>query len=74
MAGILNKLFILGADEEQSNGTSFIRHLASSGVDVYSCIAGACGALFGIKNGGSSEQVARMLRSINDVKNIQSYL
>ena len=71
---ILNQMFILGADEDQNVGTSFMRHLASSGVDVYSCVAGACGALYGIKNGGASQQAIQMLRQIGDPKNVSSFL
>jgi citrate synthase len=45
----LDVLFILHAEHELNCSTSFIRHLASSGVDVYSCIAGASAALYGPK-------------------------
>lgn len=75
LVAIMNTMFILGADEDQNVGTSFVRHLASSGVDVYSCIAGACGALYGIKNGGASQAVTKMLREdIGELKNIPTFL
>jgi citrate synthase len=45
----LDVLFILHAEHELNCSTAFMRHLASSGVDVYSCIAGAAAALYGPK-------------------------
>ena len=44
--------------------TSFIRHITSSGVDVYTAIAMAAGALYGPKHGGANEAVIRMLEAI----------
>ena len=41
--------------------TSFIRHISSSGVDVYTAVAMAAGALYGPKHGGANEAVIRML-------------
>lgn len=37
------------------------RHLNSSGVDIYTVIAGGAGALYGPKHGGANEAVLRML-------------
>lgn len=54
-------LFILHAEHELNCSTSAVRHLASSGVDVYSSIAGAAAALYGPKHGGANEAVLRML-------------
>ena len=42
--------------------TSAARHLASSGVDVYTVVAGAVGALYGPLHGGANEAVLRMLQ------------
>lgn len=66
----LDVLFILHADHELNCSTASMRHLASSGVDVYSCIAGSASALYGPKHGGANEAVLRMLEKIGDVKNI----
>lgn len=43
----LDILFILHAEHEMNCSTSFVRHLASSGVDVYTAIAGSAAALYG---------------------------
>jgi len=51
----------LHAEHELNCSTSAVRHLASSGVDVYSSIAGAAAALYGPKHGGANEAVLRML-------------
>ena len=44
----LDVLFIIHAEHELNCSTAAVRHLASSGVDIYSCIAGAGAALYGI--------------------------
>lgn len=61
LAKALDILFILHAEHELNCSTAFVRHLASSGVDIYSTIAGASAALYGPKHGGANEAVLRML-------------
>lgn len=70
----LNILFILHADHEQNCSTSAVRHLASSGVDIYSCIAGGIGALYGPLHGGANEAVLRMLEEIGRAENIPTFI
>lgn len=41
----LDLLFILHAEHELNCSTAAMRHLVSSGVDVYTALAGAMGAL-----------------------------
>jgi citrate synthase len=74
LAEALNVLFILHADHELNCSTAAMRHLASSGVDVYSATSGACAALYGPSHGGANEAVLRMLESIGDVSNIPQFL
>ena len=50
------------------------RHLASSGVDVYTAVSGAIGALYGPLHGGANEAVLRMLERIGKVENIPKFL
>jgi len=66
----LDILFILHAEHELNCSTAAVRHLSSSGVDVYTCVAGAAAALYGPKHGGANEAVLRMLEKIGDKKNI----
>lgn len=70
----LDVLFILHADHELNCSTASMRHLASSGVDVYSCVAGAVAALYGPRHGGANEAVLRMLESIGSVENIPKFI
>ena len=70
----LNILFILHADHEQNCSTASVRHLTSSGVDVYSAIAGGIAALYGPSHGGANEAVIRMLEEIGTVENIPEFI
>lgn len=70
----IDTLLVLHAEHELNCSTSAMRHLASSNVDVYTAISGACGALYGPRHGGANEAVLRMLASIGDVKNIDSFI
>lgn len=70
----LDILFILHAEHELNCSTSSVRHLASSGVDIYSCIAGGVAALYGPKHGGANEAVLRMLEGIGKKENIAKYI
>ena len=70
----LDILFILHAEHELNCSTSCVRHLASSGVDIYSCIAGGVSALYGPKHGGANEAVLRMLEEIKTKDNIPSFI
>lgn len=54
--------------------TSFIRHITSSGVDLYTAIAMAAGALYGPKHGGANEAVIRMLEEIKTKENIPKFI
>jgi len=70
----LEVLFILHADHELNCSTAAMRHLASSGVDVYTCIAGAASALYGPLHGGANEAVLRMLEKIKTIDNIPKFI
>lgn len=70
----LDVLFILHADHELNCSTQAMRHLTSSGVDVYSAVAGASAALYGPKHGGANEAVLRMLEHIKTVDRIPAFI
>lgn len=70
----LEVLFILHAEHEMNCSTSFIRHITSSGVDLYTAIAMAAGALYGPKHGGANEAVIRMLEEIKVKENIPKFI
>ena len=74
LARALDILFILHAEHELNCSTSAARHLTSSGVDVYSVVGGALGALYGPLHGGANEAVLRMLERIGSIENVSSFL
>lgn len=74
LARVLDILFILHAEHEMNCSTAAARHLASSGVDVYTAIAGAVGALYGPLHGGANEAVLKMLNEIGTVDNIPEFI
>lgn len=67
---VLDILFILHAEHELNCSTAAVRHLTSSGVDVYTAISGGASALYGPKHGGANEAVLRMLEDIGSKENI----
>ncbi|KAF3516226.1 hypothetical protein DY000_02061725 [Brassica cretica] len=74
LARVLDILFILHAEHEMNCSTAAARHLASSGVDVYTAVAGAVGALYGPLHGGANEAVLKMLAEIGSVENIPEFI
>jgi len=74
LARALDVLFILHADHEQNCSTAGMRHLTSGGVDVYTAIGGAAGALYGPRHGGANEAVVRMLQEIGSVDKIPKFI
>lgn len=70
----LDILFILHAEHELNCSTSAVRHLTSSGVDVYTAIAGGAAALYGPKHGGANEAALRMLEDIGSKENIPQFI
>ena len=70
----LDILFILHADHEQNCSTSAMRSIGSSQADPFSSLAGAAAALYGPLHGGANEAVLRMLREIQSVDQIPSFI
>jgi len=74
LARAMDVMFTLHAEHEMNCSTAAARHLASSGVDVYTAVAGAVGALYGPLHGGANEAVLRMLARIGSVAAIPAFL
>ncbi|KMZ75077.1 Citrate (Si)-synthase [Zostera marina] len=74
LARALDILFILHAEHEMNCSTAAARHLASGGVDVYTALSGAVGALYGPLHGGANEAVLKMLGEIGSVENIPDFI
>ncbi|TPX67369.1 hypothetical protein SpCBS45565_g03810 [Spizellomyces sp. 'palustris'] len=68
---ILNSMFILLAEHGSNCSTVLMRHLISSGVDPYTALSGAAGALFGERKASA---VVDMLKQIGKVEKIQLFL
>ncbi|KAJ3217545.1 hypothetical protein HK099_005435 [Clydaea vesicula] len=68
---VLDKLFILLAENGSNCSTSTMRHLISSGVDPYTALAGSMSALFGERK---CHAVIDMLSDIGTVENVQLFL
>lgn len=54
--------------------TAAVRHIASSGVDVFTSVVGAIGALYGPLHGGANEAVLNMLQSIGSIKHVPNFI
>ncbi|WIA16001.1 hypothetical protein OEZ85_012735 [Tetradesmus obliquus] len=74
MVSALEALLLLHAEHGMSCCTAALRHLASSGVDVYTAMAAGVGALHGPLHGGSSEAVLDMLQAIGSTDNVPGFL
>jgi citrate synthase len=74
LARALDKLFIIHADHELNCSTAAMRHLSSAKTDVFTCVAGAAGALYGPLHGGACEAVLHMLEDIKHKDNIPKFL
>jgi citrate synthase len=70
----LEVLFIIHAEHEVGCSTSLVRHLASAGVDLYTTIGMAAGALYGPKHGGANTAVINMLEQIGSKDRIRRFL
>lgn len=74
LARAMEIMFILHAEHEMNCSTAAARHLASSGVDVYTAMTGAVGALYGPLHGGANEAVLRMLARIGSLERIPAFI
>lgn len=74
LVNALETLLILHADHEQNCSTAAVRHLTSSGVDVFSALSAGAAALYGPLHGGACEAVVRMLARIGSPDNVSAFL
>jgi citrate synthase len=70
----LDVLLTLHADHELNCSTAALRQLSSGGVDVFTCVSGAIGALYGPLHGGATEAVLKMLERIGSVDAVPMFL
>ena len=70
----LDKLLILHADHEQNASTSTVKIAGSSGANPFACVSAGVASLWGPAHGGANESVIRMLRQIENEKNISKFI
>lgn len=70
----LDRLLILHADHEQNASTSTVRMVASTGANLFACIAAGISALWGPAHGGANEACLRMLKEIGTVARIDEFI
>ncbi|MCC6446584.1 MAG: citrate synthase [Armatimonadetes bacterium] len=61
----LDLIFLLHADHEQNCSTSTVRMVASSGANLFACVAAGVCALWGPLHGGANQAVLEMLNEIH---------
>jgi len=76
LSKLLDKVFIVLADDGMNCATSMLRHVASSKVDPYTAISAASAAHYGPRISGVSDAVIAMLSEIKDSSpsSIRSFL
>lgn len=74
LAHALDVIFILHADHELNCSTAAMRHMSSTGIDPYVCLATAASALYGPSHGGANEAALKMLEEIGSVENIPMFI
>eukprot|EP00871_Galdieria_phlegrea_P002848 jgi/Galph1/3564/GphlegSOOS_G2237.1 len=76
LAKLLDKVFIVLADDGMNCATSMLRHVASSKVDPYTAISAAVAAHYGPRISGVSDTVIAMLLEIEDASpsSVRSFL
>jgi len=62
----LNRALVLGADHELNASTFSARVAASTGADVYACVAAALASLSGPRHGGASDRVEALVAEIGE--------
>ncbi len=62
----LNRALVLGADHELNASTFAARVAASTGADIYSCVAAGLGGLSGPRHGGAADRVAALVDEIGE--------
>jgi len=60
----INRALVLGADHELNASTFSARVAASTGADVYGCLAAALASLSGPRHGGASDRVEALVAEI----------
>jgi len=74
IAKAMDVIFILHAEHEQNASTSTVRLAGSSQANPFASVSAGIGALWGPAHGGANEAVIKMLKLIEDPKNIGKFV
>ncbi|HEB72777.1 MAG TPA: citrate synthase [Nitrospirae bacterium] len=74
IAKAMDVIFILHAEHEQNASTSTVRLAGSSQANPFASVSAGIGALWGPAHGGANEAVIKMLKLIEDPKNINKFV
>lgn len=74
VAHALDVLLTLHAEHEQNASTTSVRVAASTGANIYACVASGVTALWGPLHGGANQAVLEQLEKIGHVDNIGPFL
>jgi citrate synthase len=71
---IMDKVFILHADNDQGPSTTAVRIAGSSLANPFAAIAAGIASLWGPAHGGANEECLTMFENIGSVKNIEKFM
>jgi len=74
LTGFFNTCLVLHAEHSFNASTFTARQIASTKAHMYAAVAGAVGSLSGELHGGANSRVMRMLKEINSVEAVESYI
>ncbi len=74
VAKFFDTCLVLHAEHSFNASTFTARQIASTKAHMYSAVAGAIGSLSGALHGGANTRVMKMLKDIENIDNIESYI
>ncbi|MBJ3816002.1 citrate synthase [Shimwellia pseudoproteus] len=70
----MNQILVLHADHGQCASTTTVRAAASSGANLFACVAAGLASLWGPQHGGANEASMQMLETIRHVDQVPAFL
>mmetsp|Transcript_32807 Transcript_32807/g.32032 ORF Transcript_32807/g.32032 Transcript_32807/m.32032 type:complete len:109 (+) Transcript_32807:791-1117(+) len=71
---MLDKIFILHADNDQGPSTTAVRIAGSSLANPFAVMSAGIASLWGPAHGGANEECLRMMEAIGSVENIPAFI
>lgn len=70
----MNQILVLHADHGQCASTTTVRAAASSGANLFACVAAGLASMWGPRHGGANEASMQMLEAIQTVEQVPVFL